>query len=251
MLKKERQAIILKEVRDKQRVVSSVLSKELQVSEDTIRRDLNELSGLGKINKVHGGAVMSGIGYLPFSHEEREEYAKFEKLAAAKKAVRLLKNEQVVFIDGGTTNLAIARLLPPNLKSVFVTNCLPVAYVLSNYSNIDTVFLGGKIIGSAKVTVGMEAARRIRNIHADLFFLGTRSIHPQKGVSDINLDEANIKKLMAEASDRIVSVAISEKLGNVQPFGISDIGQIHTLVTELDPRHEALEGYRKAGLKIL
>ncbi|MCG8476036.1 MAG: DeoR/GlpR family DNA-binding transcription regulator [Cytophagales bacterium] len=251
MLKKERQVIILKEISENQRVISSELSKQLGVSEDTIRRDLKELSDLGKINKVHGGAVLKGTSYLPFSLEDREEYAKKEKTAIAHKAIELIEEEQVVFMDGGTTNLIIARLLPHDLKATFVTNCLPVAYELSNFKNIRTIFLGGRIIGSAKVTVGLETSQLIKDIHADLFFLGTRSIHSVQGVSDINLEETNIKKLMVQKAERVVSVAISEKLGSIQPFRICKLDNVHTLITELDPEDATLEAYRKAGLQVL
>ncbi|MBX2842936.1 MAG: DeoR/GlpR family DNA-binding transcription regulator [Flammeovirgaceae bacterium] len=249
MLKEERLNYILDEIRAYNKVKSSDLSIQLNVSEDTIRRDLKELSDTGKIRKVHGGAMASS--YIPFSYKDREVYAHEEKISIVKKAIPLIKDDQVVLIDGGTTNLELVRLLPQDLKATFFTNCLPVATQLAEHPNIEIVFIGGKIIKNALVSIGLDVINSLNEIQADICFLGTRSIHYKNGITEIDREEAQVKRAIAQSANHVVSLAISDKLDTLQPFKVEGINKINTIVTELDPNHERLDNYKKSGVEVL
>lgn len=253
MLKEERQSLILEIIKRSSKALSSELSYELEVSEDTIRRDLKELSNKGLIRKVHGGAILTGAStYIPMKYDDRKTFAASEKTTIAQKAVSLLKDDMLVLIDGGTTNLEIARLIPADLKLNVMTNCLPVATELVGKRNVHTYFIGGDLLTGIPVTVGIDAIQQLNDIFADLFFVGTRSLSIDKGLTDIDRAEVLIKRKMAERSNKTISVALSHKLDTAQNFSILPIQKLGGLITELSPNDPILMPYQKiSGLKVL
>ncbi|KAA3439778.1 DeoR/GlpR family DNA-binding transcription regulator [Rufibacter hautae] len=249
MLKQERHNYILEEVRKQNKVLSSELSQKLSVSEDTIRRDLKELSDVGQIKKVHGGAMQNG--YIPFSHKDREIYAHEEKVTIVRKAIQLIQDDSVVVMDGGTTNLELTRQLPLDLKATVFTNSLPIALQLSEHPGVETIFMGGKILRNAQVAVGLDVINFVADIHADICFIGTRSIHHVIGITDFDREETQTKQALISCARQVVSMPLSEKLNTTQPFKVSPIERVHTIITELAPDNPLLDNYRKAGLQIL
>ncbi|MFV0553849.1 MAG: DeoR/GlpR family DNA-binding transcription regulator [Mangrovibacterium sp.] len=252
-MKEKRQSIILEKIKSSSKVYSSELSQEMNVSEDTIRRDLKELSKKGLIRKVHGGAILHDTStYIPLSYEARQNFAAGEKKIIAAKAVSLLKDDMLIFIDGGTTNLEITRQIPANLRLTVITNCFPIAGELLNKKNIHTFFLGGELLSNVPITVGTDTINLLNDINADIFFIGTRSLSVEKGLTDIDRAEVLVKRKMAEHSHKTVSVALSEKLGSIQNFNIIPISKLDMLITELDPNHPELDLYRNIdNLEIL
>ncbi len=252
-MKELRQEAILEKIKQSSKVLSSELSIEMNVSEDTIRRDLKELSNQGLIRKVHGGAVIfDSHSYIPMNYNDRQTFAAKEKKIIAHKAISLLKDDMLVLIDGGTTNLEIARQLPSDLKLTVITNCLPVAMELQSNRNIHTYFLGGELLSGVPVTVGTDTINLLSEVNADVFFIGTRSLNVEKGLTDIDRSEVLVKRKMAEHSKKVVSVALSEKLNSVQNFNIIPIEKLDILITELSPENQALSLYKNIpGLELL
>ena len=251
MLKQERHHYILEEIRTYNKVRSSDLSIQLDVSEDTIRRDLKELSDSGKIRKVHGGAMSAASAYIPFSHKDRDIYAHEEKVKIVRKAISLIADDNVLLMDGGTTNLEFARLLPIDLKATVFTNSLPIAVQLSEHPNVETIFIGGKILKNAQVAIGLDVINGLKDIQADICIIGTRSIHSEIGITEIDREEAQVKRALINASNKVVSLSISEKLQTNQPYLVEKIEKIHMLVTELDPSDKTLIPFINKGLEIL
>ncbi|MCU4174255.1 DeoR/GlpR family DNA-binding transcription regulator [Carboxylicivirga sp. N1Y90] len=253
MLKEERQNSILEKIKQSSKVLSSELSIELNVSEDTIRRDLKELSNKGLIRKVHGGAVLfNSASYIPMNYDDRKIFAAREKEVIAQKAITLLKDDMLIFIDGGTTNLQIAKQLPNDIKLTVMTNCLPIASELVTKGNINTYFLGGEFLPGVPITVGTDTIDLLNEVNADIFFIGTRSLSIDRGLTDIDRSEVLVKRKMAERSAKVVSVALSEKLESVQNFSIISIDQLNVLITELSPIDNVLSRYSQIqGLQII
>ncbi|MCB0838898.1 MAG: DeoR/GlpR transcriptional regulator [Bacteroidetes bacterium] len=249
MLKEERHNFILEELRTKNKVLTYSLSQVLSVSEDTIRRDLKELADLGQIKKVHGGAVAHSLN--PFHYKDREVYALEEKIAIAEKAKNLIQPQQVVFMDGGTTNLELVKRLPSDLKATIITNSIPVATHLTDHPLIEIVFLGGKVLKSAQVTIGAEVVSAISNIRADKCILGTRSIHHQIGISEIDWEETMVKRAMLAASNEVACLVIADKIGTSQPYIIADIKQVSQMVTTLSRKNPILKPFIQAGVEII
>ena len=249
MLKRERQAYILHQVNLHNKVLSADLSQHINVSDDTIRRDLQELAEAGKLIKVHGGALSpsfhNGI------HTAKEVYSYTQKKILAQKAASLVKDGMFVLTGGGTTIIELARALPPSLHATFISGSIPAIYEYMNHPNIDVIVIGDKISKNSKITVGLEAVSRIRQLKADLCFMGINALNLESGVSDNDWDVVQIKKAMVESSQRLVCLTIAEKVNSQQPLQVCESSKIDTLITELSPDDSLLKPYRNAGIQVL
>lgn len=248
MLKAERQSIILEELRAFNRVKSSNLCILLNVSEDTIRRDLNELEEKGQLKKVHGGAI--SLSFIP-SFKKREVQEIKTKHIIAKKALDLIEDGQVLIIDGGTSNMQLVNLLPVDKKLTVFTNSIPVASKLCEYPNIDGVFLGGNILRKAYTSIGHQALESLLEIHADMCFLGINGVDHEIGLTVVNRQETTIKKAIIKASNKVVTLTISSKIGSVQPFKVCELESLDILVTDVDPDDKILNPYHQKGIKVI
>jgi len=249
MLKKERQAYILHQVNLHNKVLSSSLSTEINVSEDTIRRDLVELAEEGKVIKVHGGALSHSFNEV--NYPSRNVYSQDEKRIIARKAAALIHDGMFVLTSGGTTIIELGRSLPPQLKATFVSGSIPAILEYMHHPNIDVILIGDKVSKDAKITVGGEAIAKIRQIKADLCFLGINAIDVSHGITDNDWDVVQLKKAMIESSQKVICMTIAEKINSLQPIHVCDIGAIDILITELDPNDPVLEPYVKAGITVL
>lgn len=248
MLKRERQAFILHQVNIHNKVLSSDLSQEMSVSEDTIRRDLNELAELNKIIKVHGGALSKSFHN---SFQRSKVYSIENKKVIAQKALQLIEDGMFVLTSGGTTIIELARILPENLQATFITGSLPVAFEYMHHPSIEVIVIGDKLSKSSQITVGGEAIKSIQQIKPDLCFLGINAIDAEEGITDNDWDVVQLKKAMIESSKKVIALSISEKINTTQRIKICDIKDIDMLITELSPDDPSLKTYHKKGVKIL
>lgn len=249
MLKKERQAFILHQVNLHNKVLSSSLSNEIHVSEDTIRRDLYELADEGKLIKVHGGALSHSFNEVHFP--SNGVYSQGDKKKIAQKAVNLIKNGMFILTSGGTTILELARSLPPHLKATFVSGSIPAILEYMHHPNIEVILIGDKISKNSKITVGLEAIARIKQMRVDICFLGTNAIDLNHGITENDWDVVQIKKAMIESSQKVVCLTIAEKINTFQPIQVCEVSKINTLITELPPDDPLLKPYAEAGIEVL
>lgn len=249
MLKKERQAYIMHQVNLHNRVLSSSLSTDINVSEDTIRRDLQELAEEGKVIKVHGGALSHSFSQVHFP--SNGVYSQNNKKKVAQKAISLIKNGMFVLTSGGTTILEMARTLPPQLKATFISGSIPAILEYMHYPNIEVILIGDRISKNSKITVGSEAIAKIRQLKVDLCFLGTNAIDLQHGITENDWEVVELKKAMIESSQKTVCMTIAEKVNTFQPIQIAPLSKIDMLITELSPDDPMLKPYADAGIKLL
>ncbi len=248
MLKKERHNCIIQQINIHNKVLSSDLCLQLDVSEDTIRRDLQELAEEGKLIKVHGGALAKSFH---FTIESKQVYALNEKKIIAQKAIDIIKDGMLVVISGGTTMRELVNLLPADLNVTFVTANLPIALELLEHPQAEVIFLGNKLLKSAQMAVGAAVVEKLSELKADLCLLGTNSIDLDFGISDLELEIIEVKRAMIACSQKTVSLAISEKLNSAQRLQVCPLHQVDILITELDPTHEKLIPYALKGLSVL
>ncbi|MBP8238470.1 MAG: DeoR/GlpR transcriptional regulator [Saprospiraceae bacterium] len=249
MLKEERQSLILREVNIHNKVLLSDLSLQLEVSEDTIRRDLQELSDAGKVIKVRGGALSTS--YQMYSYRENDIYAYQEKTVIAGKVISLLRDGMLVLISGGSTNLEIARILPPDLRVTFLTVSLSTAMQLLDHPNSDVVFIGGQLSKTARISVGGEVVTTLQDLRPDLCIMGTNGLDAEAGITDSDWEVVTIKKAIIRASQKVLVHAISAKLNSVQKIKVCPLSEVDILVTELNPDHAALDTCRAAGVEMM
>ena len=248
MLKKERQAFIVHNVNLHNRVLVADLSDTINVSEDTIRRDLQELSDNGLLTKVHGGALSKSFQN---SFNQPNIYALEQKKIIATKAAGLIKEGMFILTSGGTTIIEMAKALPKDLHATFFTGSVPAAFEYLQHPNIEVILIGDKLSKSSQITVGGEAISKIKEIRADICFLGINALHLEHGLTDNDWDIVQVKKAMIETSSKTVLLSISEKLNTSQRIRICEANNISTLITELPPTAPALARYKEIGIEIL
>ncbi len=249
MLKEERLTAILNTVKADDRVLLGHLSAQLSVSEDTIRRDIKELENRGLLKAVRGGAVINTAGSIVYN--DRVNYAKNFKALIGKKALSLIKENQTIIFDDGTSALAVASQLPQNIKLTVFTNSFPIAQLFHAYENIQVIFAGGRLCRSSYATQGHETISFFKNVKADLYFMGICCIDQQIGVTNYDYEESLAKSTMVAAAVHVVALATFEKLNTKDPYFVCDISQVNTLITDLDPTDELLKPYHAAGLKVV
>jgi len=249
MNKLERQKIILHEASIHNRVLLNDLSTLLNVSVDTVRRDIIELDKKEKIIRVHGGA--QAIGFQPYTYDTQAVYSHDEKTIIAKKALEIIVPNSVSLISGGTSNLELARLIPNNLNATFFTPSLPIAMQLIKCEGLEVIFLGGRLSKESQIALGGNVIHTLAKIKFDNCFLGTSYLDVEYGLSEFDWEVVQLKKAMIASSKNIVSLSISEKLGTQQRYKICDVETINTLVTELDPKEAQLEIYKNKGIQLL
>jgi len=157
----------------------------------------------------------------------------------------------VVFFDGGTTAVQLARHLPRTLQATVVTHSPSVAVELAAHTQLEVVLIGGRLFKHSVVAVGAAAMAAIARIHADTYFMGVTGVHAEAGLTTGDLEEAEIKRaLMASAAETVV-LASSEKLGVASAWVVNPVTAATTLLVSPEAPAKALAPLRKAGLTIL
>ncbi len=249
MLKEERQQLILNEVELHNRVLLTDIAEHLEVSVDTVRRDVKELDAESKLRKVHGGAI--SLGYTHTAARSTNVYALNEKMVIATKAVTLLKDGAVIFIDGGTTCLEMARTIPPKINLTCFTYSLPVALQLAGMPNVDLIFIGGRISKDSLLSNGSYTIQRLSEVKFDYGFIGTGYVDSLHGLTEFDWDVVQLKKAVIQASKKTILLCISEKLNSQHRFKTCDINAINTMITELQPENTLLNLFRNQDIRLL
>lgn len=249
MMKEERHRLIIEKLNRDQRINLVDLSQVLDVSYDSIRRDVIELEDKGLLKKVHGGAVVNS--YLSFKTTQGLGIANDEVILLTRKAQKLFEHTRIVLMDGGTTNFHIAEQLPKNLEITVITNSLPLALVLNEHPKIETILLGGTYHKRYQITLSHEIMRQLDHLKVDLYLMGCNGIHPEAGITIRNYEESLLKQKMVHAARRVAVCAIEEKLNTVESYKVCDWNRVDALVTSLKPSESILKPFRREGLEIL
>ena len=247
MLKKERQEFILHQLNLHNKILCADLSNKMGVSDDTIRRDLQELAQGDKLIKVHGGALSKSF-HTAF--DRKMVYNLEDKHVIAQKTAALVQNGMYILTSGGTSILEFAQSLDTNLNATFFTCSLNAAIEFARHPSIEVVMIGDKIAKDSMLTTGASAVQTIESIQADLCILGINSLDTQFGLSENDWEVVQIKKAMIKASKKTICIGISEKLNSQQKIKVANLDEIDILITELDPNDPTLLPFKHKGLTI-
>ncbi|MCW3073965.1 MAG: Transcriptional regulator, DeoR family [Flaviaesturariibacter sp.] len=249
MLKQERQAYILHQVNLHNKILAVDLCQHINVSNDTIRRDLQELADKGSIIKVHGGALSNSFHKGNLLPEAIYSHAK--KQIIAQKAVSLIKDGMFVITGGGTTISELAKALPVELNATFISGSLTALMEYAKHPNIEVISIGDKVSKASKMSIGPDGIMKVRQFTSDLCFLGINAIDLHNGVSDNDWDVVQMKRAMIDSSKMTVCLTISEKINSLQPIQVCSLKAVDLLITELPADHPLLKPYADAGVRIL
>ena len=250
MLIEERRQHVLARIQRDGRVLVGDLSDQLGISRITIRKDLEHLQAKGLIQRTHGGALalQSGALFDP-SLLEKEKLHQKEKQRIAEAAVRLVKEGQCVLLDSGTTTTAIARALRQFSRLTVITNAVNIAAELSN-TDFEVILTGGTLRKNSFSLVGPPAEDHLRDMHADILFLGVDGFDPKTGVTTPNVLESRVNRAMVHASQTVVAVCDSTKFGRSSLALIVPTAEIDVVITDTDLAPEYAQALKNSGISL-
>ncbi len=253
MLARQRQALILDRVRQIGAVRVADLVRELEVSDMTVRRDLEVLHEQGLLEKVHGGATAPArfASYEP-GFVAKAALQQNEKNAIAAEAAKLVQPGMALGLSAGTTTYVLAGLLADIPGITVVTNSLQVSEVLNrSRAQNQTVILTGGVRTPSEALVGPFAISQLRSVHLDLVFMGVHGLDARAGYTCPNLMEADTDRALIDAGRRLVVVADHSKWGVVGIASIARLDEADVLITDegIDP--EALAVVRDAVADVI
>lgn len=207
------------------------LTAELNISTDTLRRDINLLSKQGKIEKIYGGIKLIESKTGESSMNERMISHLTEKDSIAKKCSEYINDGDCIYIDSGSTTYQITKYIKDKKNLTVVTNSLPVIMELLN-SEVELIIIGGKIRKSEQSVVTFDYLFNFSELNILKAFICTSGITLEKGISDHNLEEVLTRKKMIELSKEVYVAADSTKFGKDVTIGISSLNKIDYIITD-------------------
>lgn len=249
MLTAQRRDVLLERLRRDGRVVAKDLAAELGLSEDTVRRDLRDLAAAGLCQRVYGGALPASPAVGDLAARGSVGVESKQRVAAA--AARLVTPGSTVLLDGGTTTLALARALPPDLDATVVTHSPTVASALVEHPRVEVVLIGGRVFKHSGVACGAAAVEAAQRVSADLFLLGVTGVHPTAGLTTGDADEAAMKRALAHRAADTYVLASAEKIGAASPFTVLPLADVAGVVTDVPADDATLRELAAAGVPLL
>lgn len=245
MLTEQRKQWLLECLKRDGRLVAKDLSRELSISEDTIRRDLRDLAREGHLLRVHGGALPASPTVANLA--ARRVMAPAEKVALGRAAAQLIEPRQHVFIDGGTTHMELLRAIPLDLDVTLITHSPAIAAALEHHQG-KVILIGGTLFRHSMVSVGAETERSIARIHTDIAFVGLTGLHHSHGGTTGDYEEALIKQAIVAGAAEAVALVTHEKLGAVSPYTVCATNDLDVVVL---PKGSACEPFSGTAVKII
>jgi DeoR family transcriptional regulator of aga operon len=250
MLIEERRQYILGLAQKNGRVLVEELSESLGISRITIRKDLDHLQSRGVLQRTHGGALLPGNGALrDLSLQEKEGRHSDEKLRIANAAADLVQEGQCVLLDSGTTTTAIARALKRFSHLTIITNAVNIAAELS-VTDFEVLLTGGSLRKNSFSLVGPLAEDMLRDMHADILFLGVDGFDLDVGLTTPNVMESRVNRAMVKASSMVVAVCDSTKFNRRSLSKIVDVSMIQHVITDKDLPLETAEALRSININL-
>jgi DeoR family transcriptional regulator of aga operon len=242
-------------IREREFMRVSDLSRLFGISEVTVRSDLDALSSDGGLERVHGGAVLRRRRRAAEpSVEESESASAAEKAAIGRFAAAMISSGDTVILDVGSTVAAVARsmVVRDDLEDVVVfTNGLNVALTLEKgVPSFSVVVTGGTLRPRQHSLVGAMSDAILSQINVNTAFIGCNGVHPEEGITNINLPEAMVKRRMIQAAQRCVVVADGSKINNISVAKIIDLSNVDVVITGKSAPPEVVEQLREAGVTV-
>ena len=250
MLNEERRRAILELVERDGRVLVKELAERFGTSQITIRKDLELLNSNGQVHRTHGGALTVESGALVDpTLREKEKLHRKEKLRIAEAAAHMVQEGESVLLDSGTTTTAVARALRDYRHLTVITNAVNIAAELSS-TQVEVILTGGIVRKNSFSLVGPLAEETLRQLRADILFLGVDGFDTKVGLSTPNLLEAKVNKVMAEVARKTVAVCDSSKFGRRAMSTIVPLTAVHHVITDKHIGKRDLSNLKEAGVAV-
>ncbi|SPT99664.1 DeoR family transcriptional regulator [Lysinibacillus capsici] len=243
----ERQHQILQFIRQHKVVKLVTLTKEFNVSMETIRRDVQQLMQDKKIEKFYGGVKYIEPAEGLIDHRLHEQLT--EKIAIARACASLVQDGECIFIDSGTTTYQMTPFLLDKEKLTVVTNSLPVAFDLIG-SNIEVILLGGKVRHSEKSVTSNEFLFRFEHLNINKAFICASGVSIEKGISDFSLDEAITRKQIISISQKVYVATDSSKFNKDVAIQVCPVDDVDVIITDDALSKKTIQHFSEKGVQI-
>ncbi|MFJ3957113.1 DeoR/GlpR family DNA-binding transcription regulator [Arthrobacter sp. NPDC090010] len=245
----ERQQRILALLRAEGRVDTRELAGHFEVSLESIRKDLIHLERHGQLQRVHGGAIPAESASFEPPVQERTGLSR-EKTRIAEAALAHLPADGSILLDAGSTTERLADLVPSGPSLTVFTNTLPIALKLLGRPNLEVFTLGGRVRSRTLAEVDEWALRSLAALNADVAFLGTNGLHPERGLTTPDAAEAQVKRAMLSSACKRVLLSDHSKIGSVSTVQHATLEDIDLLITDSGITKSQLDELRSAGLAV-
>jgi len=250
MLAVERRNLILEKLQDEKKVVVSELSTLFDVSEETIRRDLDKLDKEGLATKSYGGAVLNESSLdMPFNVRKKRNMR--GKQVIAELVSGLVKEGEHIIVDPSTTAVSIAKALKSRKRLTVITNSLEVLVELSDVSGWDVICTGGTLRENYLALVGSRTTDVIGSFHADKAILSCKGIDRERGITDSNEMFSQVKQTMLKSAKQRILAVDCTKFDQVAFSRIGEFSAVDMVVTDVRPSDEWMDYFAEKGITCL
>lgn len=251
MLAIERKNEILATLQKEQRVLVAELSKKYNVTEETIRRDLEKLEKEGFVKKTYGGAVLNTNTSLDLPLRIREKTNKKEKLIISKMVSNLIEDGDSIMLDSSSTSLMIARNLKQLKNITVITNSVEVLIELAGSKGVNVISTGGTLRYSSLSLVGKNAEKTLKNFYVDKAILSCKGIDLEKGITESNEAEAEVKNAMRACAKTTILAIDSSKFDNISFVKVTALTKGDIVVTDKAVSDKWLQHFEKNGVQLI
>jgi DeoR/GlpR family transcriptional regulator of sugar metabolism len=232
-----------------QAVVAATLATEFEVSEDAIRRDLRALAAEGRCRRVYGGALPISPASAPMA--ARMDEARERKQALAIAAVAQVQRGELLFLDSGSTNLALVEALPEEFELTVATNSIDIAAALLRRADIRLIMVGGQVDPVVGGSVDAAAVASVLNLHIDRCFLGACALSPREGVSAYEFADASFKRALLSCSRHAIILSTTDKLDARASHRVASLDAVACVVVEHDAPRAQIAALENAGTTVV
>lgn len=245
MLAAERRNLILEKIHADKRVIVSELSREYDVSEETIRRDLDRLEEDGHVIKSYGGAVINEKSSIDLPFNVRWKANPEGKQKIAELVSEEIKDGDHIMLDASTTAVFIAKNIKHKKHLTVITNAIEILLELADVQGWDIIVPGGLLKPNSMSLIGKKALDGIDSYHVDKVFFSCKGIDLKNGITDGNVETGGVKQSMITAADKIYLAVDSSKFGRTAFSRICGLGAVDYIVTDKKPAAKWVEAFRK------
>lgn len=228
----QRRTKILSILKENKSIMVNELAVNFKVTEETIRRDLNLLEKQGSLVRTHGGAVLPDNIKEEISINIREGINSKGKDLIAKKAAELINDGDIIILDASTSALYMTKYLKDKIGLTVITNAVRVGIELADCKNIKIISTGGILRSKSMSFVGRVAESALNRYYSNILFFSSKGFSPKKGLTDSNEEEAAIRKVMIERSEKVVFLCDHTKFDKMGYVNTTDVSQIDMIISD-------------------
>lgn len=248
LYEEERKLKIAEYLQEHLRVSVQELCKMFDVSESTVRRDLQELEDANLLKRTHGGAVyLENVNFEPNFLEKEDKFRK-EKESIAKKAAQFIQDGDTIVIDSGTTTLYLAKEIRRFSNLQVVTNSINLAQELQGIKGIEVIITGGTVRQNTLAMVGPIAEQSLSMLRVDKAFIATNGLDMKEGLTTPNIVEAATKTKMIDIAKQVILLADHTKIGKISFAKFADVSKVDICIVDNKVSDDAVEKMKESGI---